>query len=388
MSARRWASALTLGVLAAAAVSGTATAQVPDAINWGPAATLRHANGVELQDAAFSGRNVAVSWQEPGSAGPRVRIRTSVQSGSAFGPVATFTTARQSAVDIRGGSELHAVYARRYASTNWVIEHAVGSVDTSGFSVGAVSSTTGVARFPDIACTRSRVFVTWFQKEGANDRLQVAHASKSDLVFSGPVDMGLDQGSFFGRSHSLAVAGVADDAYVAFTRSDGKLRFKRWSVGSGPGFAVTPHATKVIGAGTPGNSAGDTVIAAAGDKVAVAWFKCGGIYACVSNDRGQHWGSPRKVLSHQACTGDFGADQRSIAIHGDRIVITYRAFAIKSPGWVGLISTTNNFVTDTDETIAPVGQDEHLVGFVKVAGTSRLAAAFDPANSVRFRRQQ
>jgi hypothetical protein len=388
MNVRRHTSMVAAGVAAVIALAGSAAASDPDAINWGPPTTVRQANGVELQDAAFSGHNVAISWQEPASAGPRVRIRTSVQSGSAFGSTVTFTTARQSAVDICGDSELHVAYTRRYGSSDWVIEHASGSIDNSGFAVGPISSLTGVARFPDVACAGGRVFVSWYQKDGGNDHLLIAHARRSDEVFSSPIDLGLDDGSFFGRANSLAVAGVPGSAYVAFTRSDGQLRFKRWSIGSGPSFAVTPHAGHVIGSGITSNPAADAVIAAAGDKVAVAWFKCNAIYARVSNDRGAHWGPVRKLLAHQACTGDFGADPRSIAIHGGEIVVVYLAFGLGSPGWVGVFRTSNDFATHTDETIAHTGHNEHLVGFVKAGGIYRLAAAFDPGGSVRFRRQQ
>jgi hypothetical protein len=191
---------------------------------------------------------------------------------------------------------------------------------------------------------------------------------------------------FFGRS--LAVAGVDGMAYAVFARSDGDLRFKRWSIGAGPGFAVTPHPTQVIGGGKLENPASSAVIAARGNKVAVAWFKCGGLFARVSNDRGQTWGPVREVLDHVACFGDFGASQRSIAIRGDRIVIAYIAFGIKSPGWVGIIRTTNNFATFSDDAITQKGHDEHLVGYVTVGGNVKLAAAFDPGDRVRFRRQQ
>jgi hypothetical protein len=386
MNVRRWASPLAASLLTVVAAAGTATATDPNAINWGPATTLRDANGVELQDADFSRRNVVVTWQEPGSGGPKVRIRRSVDSGSSFGPTISVTDARQASVDICGPSLLVAAWARMYGPGNWVIEEAF--IDNSTMSVGVVNISAGVQRFPDIACAGGRKFVTWYQKEGANDRLQVAHALRTGAAFSAPIDLGVDDGSFFGRANSLAVAGVPGAAYVAFTRSDGQLRFKRWSIGSGPDFAVTPHAGHVIGSGIASNPAADTVIAADGDKVAVAWFKCNAIYARVSNDRGAHWGPVRKLLTHQACTGDFGADPRSIAIHGGKIVVAYLAFGLGSPGWVGVIRTSNDFATHTDETIAHTGQNEHLVGFVKAGGIYRLAGAFDSGDSVRFRRQQ
>jgi hypothetical protein len=388
MNARRSTSTVAAAMAAVLALTSTATAADPNAISWGPPTTLRSANGVELQDADFSKHNVAVAWQEPGSGGPRVRVRSSVTSGNAFDPTTTFELARQAALDICAGSELHLVFAGQTGTSTWGIQHASGIVGSTGFAVGTVSGGAGVARFPDVACAGGRLFASWYQKQGAVDHLLVANALRDGGAFGASVDLGLDESDFFGRNNSLALAGVPGTAYVAFSRSDGELRFKRWSIGPGPGFAVTPHATHVIAPGTMSNSASDTVIAAAGDKVAVAWFRCNAIYARVSNDRGAHWGPVRKLLSHQACTGDFGADPRSIAIHGGKIVVTYLAFGLGSPGWVGVIRTADDFATHTDETIVHTGHNEHLVGFVKAGGIYRLAAAFDPGDSVRFRRQQ
>ncbi len=369
-----------MAILAPAAV-----AKNPDTVTWKPPVNVRVANGIELQDADFSRRNVAVTWEEPASGPPDVGFRASVQAGSAFGPTLFIEDARQSEVDLCGGSELHAVWATKDSPGNWVIEHGARSIDGDGFDVSAVAPGPGVSRFPDVSCAGGRVFATWFQREGSNDRLYVAHAGTNG-IFGAPKSLGLDEPRPF-RGRSLAVAGVQDTAYVAFTRTDGNLRLKRWSIGGGPGSAVTPLPGRIIGNGNPDNSAEDAVIAAAGNKVAVAWFKCGGIFARVSNDRGRSWGPIRKILEHQACFGDFGASQRSIAIRGHRIVLTYLAFGIKSPGFVGLIRTTSDFADFSDELIAPVAHDEHLVGYVKAGGTVKLAAVYDPGNLIRFRRQ-
>jgi hypothetical protein len=381
--ARRSAASVVVALLTALVMASSVAAASP---SWTSAVNVRVADDAKLWDADFRGRKVAVTWQEPGSGSPKVGIRTSTNSGTTFGPVSTIAQARQSAVDICSRAELNAVYARKLGPRNWAVEHAVSSVAGGSFKIGFVSPGSGVQRFPDVACAGGRVFVSWFQRAGSGDRLKVAHARRSDGVFSAPIDLGLDDETFFSRS--LAVAGVQGTSYAVFARSNGDLRFKRWSIGAGPGFAVTPHATQVIGNGTAANAAGEAVIAAAGDKVAVAWFKCGGVFARVSNDRGQTWGPVRKVIDHAACFGDFGTSPRSIAIRGNRIVITYLAFAIESPGWVGLIRTRNDFATFSDDMVTNRAHDEHLVGYVTVGGATKLAAAFDRGDRIRFRRQQ
>ncbi|HUG46820.1 MAG TPA: hypothetical protein VMP67_00225 [Candidatus Limnocylindria bacterium] len=248
----------------------------------------------------------------------------------------------------------------------------------------------GVQRFPDVACAGQHVFVSWFQREGTGDRLMLAHARRpnggGDIGFSAPIDLGFDEETFFGSS--LAVAGVERAAYVVFSRSDGKLRFKRWTIGPAPDFALTPRATRVIGEGTPDNSASDAVIAASGSKVAVAWFRCGGVRVRVSNDRGRTWGPIHKVIDHVACAGDFGTSPRHIAIRGNQIVITYSAFGIPNVSWVGLVRTRTDFERFSDTTITQVGHDEHLVGYITVGGVRKLGAVFDNGDRLRFRRQQ
>jgi len=380
---RRPAAGLVLAMLTSAVMATSVMAGGP---TWKPPVNVRLTNGVELQDADFSKRNVAITWHEPGAGRKEVGIRTSVNAGSSFGPISWFPDSRQAAVDICGGSELNAVMAHRIGPGNWFIEHAVGSIDGDGFVTTPVAPTDGKQRHPDVACAGGRVFVSWFEEEGSGHRLFVAHARRTVGVFGTPIDLGFDDETFF--FDGLAVAGVKDRAYAVFQRSDGDLRFKRWSIGSGPGFAVTPLATQIIGNGTPNNPASYPVIAAAGDKVAVAWFRCGALWARVSNNRGRTWGPARKLIEHAACDGDFIAVQRSIAIHDGRIVVAYMAAGIVGDGEVGLFSTRTDFASFSDNQIASSFQLEHLVGFVTVSGDAKLAAAFNREDRVRFRRQQ
>lgn len=378
---RRPIASFGLAALATLALVSGAVAAPP---NWTSAINVRNANNLRLNDADFSNHNVAISWDEPDS--PRtVGIRTSVDNGSSFGPISWFANSRESAVDICSGSELNAVMAHRIGPGNWFIEHAVGSIDGVGFLTTPVAPTNGIQRNPDVACAGGRVFASWLEAEGSGDRLFVAHARRSTHNFSGPIDLGFDSDTF--GDTRVALAGVQDTAYAVFTRSGGDLRFKRWSIGGSPGYGVTAHATQVIGPGTAFNSAEGLMIAAARDKVAVTWANCDAVYARVSNDRGQTWGPIRTLIEHAACDGDFIAYPRSIATRGGRIVVSYVAFGIVGDGEIGLIQTTNDFASFSDDQIAPKYQAEHIVGFVRIGGVTKLAAAFERPDMVRFRRQ-
>lgn len=353
--------------------------------SWGSPVDVRNASDARLADADFSGHNVAVAWDEPDSP-RRVGIRSSVDNGAGFGPISWFGRARQPSVDICGASELNAVMARRVGPGNWAIEHDVGSIDGVGFLSTPVAPSDGIQRNPDVACAGGRVFVTWFEDAGSGRRLYAAHAPRTGGKFSAPISLGFDDETFFFRS--LAVAGADNTAYAVFQRSDGDLRIKRWSVGGGPDFAVTGHSAQIIGPGTSNRPAYDAVIDADGSRVAVAWATCDAVYARVSNDHGRTWGPIRTLIEHAACDGDFIATQRSIVVDDNRIAVSYLASGIVGDGEVGLIRTWNDFATFQDETIADRAHAEHLIGYVRVAGNPRLAAAFQPNDSrIRFRRQ-
>lgn len=384
---RRSTGALAASMLAAAALSSPASAGGPGGIDWKSPVEVRTRDGVELQDADFSGREVVIASQEPVAGGPMVVIEYDVSARRDFRPaVFKHLNARQVATDLCDGL-VEVVYAHEDGPGDWVIENASGAPGGLGSPIevdGPVSSATGLARFPDVACTDHRSFITWYQRDGDVDRLQLAHKRTFGSTFSEPIDLGEDDRDF---RRSLAVAGADDSAYTVFARSDGDLRFKRFDVGSGPGKPVTGHPTQVIGPGTPGDSADAAVIAAAGDKVAVAWLDCDAMYARVSDDRGQTWGPIRELVPHAICGGDFGALPRSLAIRGDRMVLSYLAFSFFGPGFVGLVSTTNDFATFDDEPIAQGDQDEHLVGFIRAEGVIKLGAAFDTGDRIRFRRE-
>lgn len=383
--ARRLTGTLVVSMIAVLASAQTITAGQPDGIDWKRAVNVRNADGVQLHDAALVKELVAVVLEEPGTGAPSVSIHTSDVAGKSFVRPVMVPAARQPAVDVCHGVA-EAVYAKKRAAGDWVIKHASGPIGGLGdFSFRTVAAGPGISRFPDVACTEGRTFASWYHREDDGDLLLVAH-NKFQGDFGTPIDLGLDDRTAFG-SRSLAIAGVDDSAYAVFQRSDGKLRFASWSIGDQPAYHVTENPLQVIAPGTPNDSANGAVIAAEGDKVAVAWFRCDAVLARVSNDRGETWGPISTLVSHAACGGDFGAFQNSIAIHDGRIVVSYGAVGLFT-GFVGLVSTTNDFATFTDDIIAERYHTEHIVGFVRLAGETKLGAAFDTGDRVRFRRER
>jgi hypothetical protein len=316
-----------------------------------------------------------------------VGIATSSNNGSTFSviPPVVFGGSREPAVDLCSvGTVVNMVVAHRKGPGNWAIEWTEFDSFDSSFTT-EVAPTDGVQHDPDIACTDDQMFVSWFEQEGSGDRLFVAHAQRNGSDFVAPTDLGLDtQTQFFS---GLVLAGVSNTAYAAFRRSGGDLRFRSWSVGAGSGHPVTANPAMIIGPGTPSNPAFQPVIAAEGNKVAVAWMTCDAVVARVSNDKGQTWGPIHTLIEHAACDGDFIAAPNSIAINGSRIAVEYTSFGIFGDGEENLIRTTNDFAAFSDDEISSHGRFSDVVGYLTVSGNVKLAEAFQANDKVRFRRQ-
>jgi hypothetical protein len=279
-----------------------------------------------------------------------------------------------------------AAWERRVAPNKWRVVYSDSSIDMNELHIvfhqvdpGAVDQ-----MLPDVACTNSRSFVAYYEPEGDGARMFLTHSLGSG--WSSPIDLGLDNEIFF--FNALAVAGVASNVYVVFQRSDGDLRFKRFSIGPGPAFNVTAHATMVLDNATMGDPGSYAVIDATGNRVAVGWFRCDGLYARVSEDNGTTWKPERKLIDAASCDGDFAAAPNSIALRGDRIAMAYSAASAFGGGWIGLFRTTTEFATFTDDQIWNGFQPEHLVGYITVNGNAKLAGAFEKPGVVKFRRQQ
>ena len=370
-----------LAVVATLVLAGNLLAAPP---NWTAAVNIRSADDIQLGDADFAGHNVAIAWDEPGANRRRAGFAFSDDNGADFSSPPFSAASREPAIDLCDGVEPNAAYSHRIGPGNWVIEHTLFDSFDSSFTQ-QVAPTGGVQHDPDIACAGGRLFVSWFEREGGGDRLFVAHGERAGGEFSAPIDLGFDAES---RAFSgLVVAGVNDSAYAAFRRTSGDLRFKRWLVGAGPDYPVATSPTVVIGPGTVDEPAFQPVIAAAGDKVAVAWMTCSAVLARVSNNKGLTWGPIRTLVEHAACDGDFIAAPNSIAVRGDRIALEYTSFGIVGDGEENLIRTQSDFAAFQDDIISNSAHFNHLVGFLRVGGENKLAGVFQRMDDVRFHRQ-
>ena len=349
------------------------------ALAGGSTTTLRDRSGVSLGDAAFDREDVAVVWREPLAGGPSVRIRTSDAAGTVFAATELVVEdARQPSVDICA-HQVFVAYAKDYGASitgRWAIDLRTRPVSATGFTGAAVSSGEFLARDPDIACAGGRPFAAWIELRPGGERVLVTDSLRGSLAFDVPIDLGAASPD----GTAPVVAGVNHWGYVAWTSGD-DVRFKRFRVGSGPGFALTPYADRRLGSGTGARPASLPVIAADGARVVVAWTRCGDTQARVSNDSGATWG-PVRTLRHGACGSESGSVPTGAAILGDRIAVT---LANIGPDSERVVRTRNGFASFTDTRLGD-GADLELFGYVTFPEAIGWASVRDQGPKLTYRR--
>ncbi len=361
------------------------TSQAMAAISWTSPVVLRAHGTVQVTDADFSGSRASVVWQEPAFEIDQVRIKTSTDGGATWSANTRFGDAANAATDICG-SNVHVVFERHTGPDETQVVWATR--DLSGPDLYAVTTVTSGTDFriePDVACANGRVFVSWLERDsGETFRLLVSHARPSDGMFSPPQDLGATHEWY---PSGIALAASGDMVHALLVRQNGDLRFTRWSIGAGPAFPVTALANQLIIAGSGERDSSVPTIAAEGDTVAIAWQRCSGTYAKVSNDDGSSWGPTRRILHFGCDVADVSSGPNALAIRGDRIALTYSTAGIPNFHRTSLARTTNGFASSRRDTLGD--HEEHFAGFVTIGGSTKVADAFDNPNQsrVKFRRQ-
>ena len=377
---RRRHIAATVGAVTLSLVFATSVAA---AVAWSPAVNLRNAEFIGLEDAEMSGDMVAVAWSEQGSTGPvRVGVKVSTNAGSSFGAPVLFERARAAALAFCDG-QVNVVFSKQTAPGERAIMRAV--LDGSGGqTTSPVADGPGRRILSDVACTDGRIFVGWEHQDalGGDVATLLSHALLSDGEFGSPMTLSVvDEGM------GLALTASPNAAYAAFGRSDGHLRVKRFNVGSGPDFTVSGEAADVVSPGSERDPAYSPEIDVDGSNLAVAFGRCGGTYARVSEDGAQTWGPVQKIR-HIPCDviAEGGTGVESIAVEGDRIALVVISVFIPDTEISSLVRTRNGFQTTRDEEIGD--HQSHQVGYVTVNGEVKLGDAFSKHFDVlKFRRQ-
>lgn len=365
-----------LGLAIAAAL--VATTNVVGASPWTTPVTVATAQYPNLDGAAFSGNNVAVIWNVRKHG---MFVRTSRDSGASFASVTRFSDAE----DLGGavtlcGDEVDVVYVRHLPSGDWALERAVGSAGHSAFTTTPISVGPETRSFPDVACSDGRLFVTWAQVEDGKLDLLFSSARLADGVFNAPISLGLDNSTYY--PDTLVVTSSAGMAYVAYALGDGYLWLKRWRIGPGPADALSSRPKLAIATGTVHHRPLNAVLAADGSTLAASWEKCFGVKAKVSADRGRIWG-PTAAVVHYPCTAivEGGSSPIEIAAHDGSVALVYDSYGIPNFDAQYLRTSADNFTAS----LTLGNHQQHSVGYLDVAGVTRLADVYSSNRQVRFR---
>jgi len=374
---RHTMTALFLSLLAGGAL---ATGVQAASLRWSDAVQLRDHQYVYLTDAAYSGANVAIVWDEyrPAALG----VRTSSDGGRTFGPLFRVTAAGDGRVALCD-NHAYVVYTHKSSSGEFALEMASSRAGSGHYDVATVA-TSNVYRYDvDIACNSGRVFVSWYvQRAGGDFRLELASALRSDLEFGAPTTLAVNSGEW---PSGLRLAATDESAYAVYGMTDAGIYLKRWSVGPGPIYALNGHPSVEVATGSRSHGSSGPEIGVDGSTVAVAYNKCFGFKARVSHDRGKTW-SAGEVISYTGChaIADGGAGPSGVEVAGDTIALTWSAAAIGNFEASYVSMSVNDFRSFTTEKLGNHRNDR--VGFMGTAGEWKLADAFTRDDGfVRFR---
>lgn len=172
-----------------------------------------------------------------------------------------------------------------------------------------------------------------------------------------------------GRVDRPTIAAAGSRVYIAYTNADnGQVRIQR-SNDNGSTFSLldTVLGTTTVG-GNDGGLAGHPVVAASGDRVAVAWNTTTGVWARFSTNRGDTFGSAQQLTS-------VSTHWLSATARGGRV-----AFAWMDPEVAGSLRIWKNGTLGPARQFRAFGEAEtDLKGFepaIALAGKQRIGVSY------------
>jgi hypothetical protein len=174
-------------------------------------------------------------------------------------------------------------------------------------------TSSGVGRKPDAACIANReLAVAWFQKSGSDYkvRLRTGVPVGDDLS---PQSFDLGVGT---PGRGLSVATTTDRVYVTWFQG-GRLKLRRFRIGSGPNHTLTSLGTTSLGT-IPGGT--NPQVGAAGSRVVVAYTQGADLKVRRSTNRGVSFGTAR-TLRNLPGASEVGALATTLTMKGDLVAL-------------------------------------------------------------------
>ncbi len=393
---RWWRGSIAAVVLALAAspVSGDTP---PTVIRTAPATRAPNA-----ADVATTAARVAVVWTERddgyhGGGNPRVFLRTSADRGTTWDAVFQVEAGEHSdqpSAAICAGRYLLVAYAVDLRNDlfpkRWHIILYQRDLDTGDDFWEEMSTGSGRAQYPDVACASDRAWVVFDDTDGSERHVYLRHAivgPPGTMSFGVAIDLGRSRPT--GNSTDsgpgvAAVNGAASVAWGAPTSGGTLVRFKRYGVGAGPGHPVSAGPTKTLR--TLGIIPRHPLIAASGDRVVVVYpidFETFGLRRSV--DGGASFKSQQQLhvpLGYTAWPGH-------LSMRGARVLLLAPAF------WEGPADTIRYLSANGGGTFSRTllgnNRGARVGGLVVKNGITRYVEAWDGHwyndRKLRFHRQ-
>jgi hypothetical protein len=251
------------------------------------------------------------------------------------------------------------------------------------------STTTGVARRPDVACVANTdLVVAWFQRsdDGYMVRVRTGATAGDDLT---PQSFWLGKGT---PSRGLSVAATSDRVYVAWFQGN-TLKLRRFRIASGSAHTLTSLGTSTVGTLT---YASDPEIGADGSRVVLAYMHHADLKVRRSTDKGVSFGAAR-TLRDEPYPSEIGTAPTTVAVRGSLVAIGAVEIA-GDPGGGGLsgrglgYKSTNGGASYSR--ISGHSSGRLVATLVRQGGTYRYAEVWDESfteqpspGDVRYRRE-
>lgn len=190
---------------------------------------------------------------------------------------------------------------------------------------------------PDIACSHPGRQAISFLRRGDNG-LRVWMFTFDATWTDDDLHYALDLGAA-SKGSTPAIAATPSAIHVAW-KNGTKLRYKRFTVGAGPDFAITPLPTKTL---DTSSSLDELRLAAEGNRVVLAWERGSNVVARVSTDQGSTW-KPRATLFRGGGPANADAAVTNADVLGKTIIVSATVWTcFEGCGGTGSIkrSTTN-----------------------------------------------